>query len=221
MALQPDQQQKPSEAPREARAPEQVILRVASAPRASRGGSLRLLSQRFLFPPARIPGWKGYVAAVLGVALASGVIDLIGQFIHIGNISLIYLPVVLWLATAFGRGPALLASVLAFLEYDFFFIPPLYRFTVDDPTEWVSLFAFLITALVLGQLTAVVQERARAVVRVHIEKQTVLGRLQFAQLAPISPAWRFATLLPNAGIVVGAMFGLDRLATLLADLGEK
>ncbi len=163
MAVQPEHQQKSTEALTDARAPDQVILRMASAPRASRGRSLRLLFQRFLFPPARIPGWKGYVAAVLGVALASGVIDLIGQFIHIGNISLIYLPVVLWLATAFGRGPALLASVLAFLEYDFFFIPPLYRFTVDDPTEWVSLFAFLITALVLGQLTAVVQEHAREV----------------------------------------------------------
>ncbi|HLW01075.1 MAG TPA: ATP-binding protein [Ktedonobacterales bacterium] len=163
MAIQSDQQYKSPEAPAEGRAPDQIILRMASAPRVTRASSLRLLLLRFLFPPARIPGWKGYTAAVLGVALASGLIELIGQVIHIGNISLIYLPVVLWLATAFGRGPALLASVLAFLEYDFLFIPPLYRFTVDDPTEWVSLFALLITALVLGQLTAVVQEHAREV----------------------------------------------------------
>ncbi len=142
---------------------EQIVRRMASAPSASRSASLRFMFMRFLFPPSRVPGWKGYVAAVLGVALASGMIELIQRFIHIGNISLIYLPVVLWLATVFGRGPALLASVLAFLEYDYFFIPPLYRLTVDDPTEWVSLFALLITALVLGQLTAVVQERAREV----------------------------------------------------------
>jgi len=98
---------------------------------------------------------------VLGVALASVIIGLIQQVVHIANISLLYLPVVLWLATAFGWGSAFLGSVLAFLAFDFFFIPPLYRLTVDDPTEWVSLFAFLITALVLGQLTALVQARAR------------------------------------------------------------
>jgi two-component system sensor histidine kinase KdpD len=88
-------------------------------------------------------------------------IALIEQVVHLSNISLVYLPVILWLATAFGWGPAFLASLLAFLAFDFFFIPPLYRLTVDDPTEWVSLFAFLITALVLGQLTALVQARAR------------------------------------------------------------
>ena len=131
------------------------------APRASRANSLRLLAARFLFPTARRPGWKGYVAAVLGVALVSGCIAVIQQFVHIANISLLYLLVVLWLATVFGRGPALLASVLAFLEYDIFFIPPVFRLTVDDPTEWLSLFALLITALVLGQLTALVQARAR------------------------------------------------------------
>ena len=131
------------------------------APRVARPHSLRPLVVHFLFPTARRPGWKGYAAAVLGVTLVSGCIALIQQFAHIANISLLYLLVVLWLATVFGRGPALLASVLAFLEYDFFFIPPLYRLTVDDPTEWVSLFAFLITALVLGQLTALVQARAR------------------------------------------------------------
>jgi two-component system sensor histidine kinase KdpD len=98
---------------------------------------------------------------VLGVIVASGVIALVQQVVHIANISLVYLLVVLWLATAFGWGPAFLASVLAFLAFDFFFISPRYRLTVDDPTEWVSLFAFLATALVLGQLTSLVQARAR------------------------------------------------------------
>lgn len=108
-----------------------------------------------------IPGWRGYVAATLGVALASAVIALVGLRVHIENISLLYLPVVLWLAARYGRGPAVLASVLAFLAYDFFFIPPLYVLTVDDPTEWLSLGALLAISLVIGQLTAAVQARAR------------------------------------------------------------
>jgi two-component system sensor histidine kinase KdpD len=132
------------------------LVRTVSPPRRP-----RLLIARLLVPEYRWPAWSGYGAAVLGVALATGAIHLINQAVHLANISLLYLLVVLWLATAFGRGPALLASMLAFLAYDFFFIPPLYLFRVDDPTEWVSLGVLLMTSLVIGQLTALVQKRAR------------------------------------------------------------
>ncbi len=121
----------------------------------------RTLALRFLLPPQMAPGWRGYGLAAVGVALASGCIALINLFVHISNVSLVYLLVVLLLAAAFGRGPALLASVLAFLAYDYLFISPLYRFTIDDPTEWLSLSALLATSLVLGQLTAALQVRAR------------------------------------------------------------
>ncbi|MGH2516279.1 MAG: DUF4118 domain-containing protein, partial [Ktedonobacterales bacterium] len=121
---------------------------------------LRALSPRVLLTLRGSSGWHGYAAAALGVALASAVIALIGTRAHIENISLLYLPVVLWLAATYGRGPAILASVLAFLAYDFFFIPPLYVLTVSDPTEWLSLGALLATSLVIGQLTLAVQARA-------------------------------------------------------------
>jgi two-component system sensor histidine kinase KdpD len=104
---------------------------------------------------------RAYGAAVVGVALASLVIAAVQTRVHFSNISLVYLPVVLWLAARYGRGPAIAASVLAFLAYDFFFIPPLYLLTVNNPTEWISLFALLATALVLGQMAATVQARAR------------------------------------------------------------
>jgi two-component system sensor histidine kinase KdpD len=160
MASQPDQPRHQAATPHPETTPWQVVHRLSLAPRAARSHSFRSLIARFLLPTARRPGWKGYVLSFLGVALVSGCIALIQQVVHIANISLLYLLVVLWLATVFGRGPALLASVLAFLEYDVFFVPPVFRLTVDDPTEWLSLSALLITALVLGQLTALVQARA-------------------------------------------------------------
>ena len=160
MTSQPDQDREP-EITRPEGSHWQVVHQVSRERRGSPATTLRVNVMRFFFPASRLPGWKGYVAAVLGVAVASSFIGLIGRFIHITNISLVYLLVVLWLATAFGWAPAFLASVIAFLAYDFFFIPPLYRLTVDDPSEWVTLCVFLITALVLGQLTALVQSRAR------------------------------------------------------------
>ncbi len=101
------------------------------------------------------------LAAGLSVAAASVFIALVLRVVHVANISLVYLPVVLWLGARFGSWPAILGSVLSFLAYDFFFIPPLHRFTVNDPTEWLSLAALLATSLVIGQMTAAVQARAR------------------------------------------------------------
>src|SRR5690348_13323445 len=78
---------------------------------------------------AALPTWRmsrddliGYGYALLGVAGASLAIALVGKIGHVSNISLLYLLVVLWLAAWVGRGPAILASVLAFLAYDLFFI---------------------------------------------------------------------------------------------------
>jgi two-component system sensor histidine kinase KdpD len=103
---------------------------------------------------------RGYGMAVVGVAAASILIALVRPLAQIANISLSYLLVVLYLAVRYGRASAVLASVLSFLAYDFLFIPPYYRLTVDDPSEWLSLLALLVTALVIGQLTAAVQARA-------------------------------------------------------------
>ncbi|HMV50814.1 MAG TPA: ATP-binding protein, partial [Blastocatellia bacterium] len=42
----------------------------------------------------------------------------------------------------------------------FFFLPPLYTFTIADPQNWIALAAFLITAVTAGQLSARVKRRA-------------------------------------------------------------
>jgi two-component system sensor histidine kinase KdpD len=135
-----------------------------------------------LFSSAERREWiaasRGYIAAVVGVAVASLLIALVQTQAHIGNISLLYLLPVLWLAAVYGRGPAILASVLAFLAYDFFFIKPMHTLTVDDPAEWLSLLALLATSLVLGQLTAAVQARASEALESRKRIATLYGLAQ-------------------------------------------
>ncbi len=95
--------------------------------------TLRQWKSSRLWRQVRREDLSGYGYALVGVAAASLAIALVERVAHITNISLLYLPVVLFLAAWVGRGPAVLASVLSFLAYDFFFIPPLYHFTVDNP----------------------------------------------------------------------------------------
>ena len=153
--------------------------------------------------------------AVAGVAAATLVIGATQAFAHFSNISLLYLPVVLWLAARYGRWPAILASILSFLSYDFFFIPPFHLFTVDDPTEWLSLLALLATALTLGHMTAMV--RARASDAEESQRQTdTLYRL--AQMIAASENERdLYEALTRQAVSVFAPSGARSCALLLPD----
>src|SRR5207302_4162347 len=105
--------------------------------------------------------WLGYVAALAAVALVSGFIGLVLRQVPLANTSMLYLMAVLAVAVVYGRGPAIFASVVAFLTFDWFFTEPLHHLSVSDPGEWVSLLLFLITAMVTGQLAAGQRQRAR------------------------------------------------------------
>ena len=102
-----------------------------------------------------------YLVAIVAVAGMSVLIGLVEGAIRIANISMLYLIVVLAVATRVGSGPAVLASVLAFLTFDWFFVEPVHTFTVADPEEWVSVVLFLVTAVFTGELAADQRRRAR------------------------------------------------------------
>ena len=102
-----------------------------------------------------------YAVALAAVTVVSLFIGLVLGQVSIANISMLYLLAVLTTAVAFGRGPAIFASVTAFLIFDWFFVEPLHQLTVADPEEWVSLLFFLLTATVTGQLAAGQRQRAR------------------------------------------------------------
>ncbi len=128
---------------------------------------LRLAGPRF-----RDPSWLGYTFAFAAVALVSAVIAVLPGALRIANISMLYLIAVLATAVAFGSGPAVVASLLAFLVFDWFFVEPLHQFTVADPQEWVALLLFLATAVVTGQLAA--GQRRRAEEARHREREAVV-----------------------------------------------
>jgi two-component system sensor histidine kinase KdpD len=105
--------------------------------------------------------WTGYAAALLLTAVLT---VLIGQglgLLEIGNIAMVYLLAVLAVAVAFGIGPAIVASVAAFVTFDWFFIEPLHTWAIADPAEWLALTIFLATAVTTGALAGELRRRAR------------------------------------------------------------
>jgi two-component system, OmpR family, sensor histidine kinase KdpD len=95
-----------------------------------------------------------FAVAVAGAIAITAAIGLVGARAAIPGLSAIYLLLVLWLGARWGRGPAIAGSLLAFLLYDFYFVPPVGTFNVGGPAELVELLVLLAAALVTGQLAA-------------------------------------------------------------------
>ena len=78
------------------------------------------------------------------------------------TVPLIFLMAVLGAAYRLGLGPSLLAAVASILCYNFFFLPPLYTFTIAEPTNIAALFFYMFTAFIVSNLTARVRRQAEA-----------------------------------------------------------
>jgi two-component system sensor histidine kinase KdpD len=70
------------------------------------------------------------------------------------TVVLTYLLCVLISSAAWGLGVSVFMSVIATLTLDYYFFPPIGRFTISDPQDWASLFAFLITSVIGSELSA-------------------------------------------------------------------
>jgi two-component system sensor histidine kinase KdpD len=103
----------------------------------------------------------GIAASVFSVAVAVGLGELLSAWISLPNVSMIFIAAVLASAVWLGVRPAILASVLSFLAYDFFFIPPLYQFTIAEPQEFFALVVFLAVAILVGWLAGRARDQER------------------------------------------------------------
>lgn len=104
--------------------------------------------------------WVGYSVAALGVGVVTAVLKQFGGHINPTTVALALLLLVLFVATLWGSRPAVLASVVGLVCFNYFYLPPVGALTIADPENWVALTVFLVVALTAGQLSARVRRRA-------------------------------------------------------------
>ena len=124
--------------------------------------------------------WTSYLLAGLGIAIVTACLLPLRSHINSTTIGFAYLLAVLFVAILRGSTPALLASVLAMLCFNFFFLPPFHTFTIADPQNWVALTAFFITAVAVGQLSARAKRRAEEAESGRVEIRRLYNDLQDA-----------------------------------------
>jgi K+-sensing histidine kinase KdpD len=115
----------------------------------------------------------GYLLAAAVVAALTAALKLLGGRVNSTTIALALLLAVLFIAARMERGPALVASVLAAFCFNFFFLPPFGTLHIAELENWVALAAFLLTAVVAGQLSTRARRRA---------EEAEAGRLEIERL---------------------------------------
>lgn len=110
--------------------------------------------RRFRFQPYLL------AAAYVGVAVAFG--TLLSRVLDVRNIALVFLMAVLTSAVTAGLWPALFASVVGALAFNFFFLQPLYTLDIGDPESVIAFCFFLGVAVIASNLTARLHRQAAA-----------------------------------------------------------
>jgi len=143
----------------------------------------------------------GYLFAVIGIAAVAAVLAPFHERLSSTTVALALLLIVLFAATGWGSRPALLAALLGVTCFNYFFLPPVYTFTIADPQNWVALAAFLITALVAGELSARAKRRAeeaeagrREIERLYNEYRVAAERARQAEVFEQSERLKSALL---------------------------
>jgi two-component system, OmpR family, sensor histidine kinase KdpD len=123
-----------------------------------------------------------YAATLLAVAVALGIGELIEPFLGIENVDLVFLTAVVGVAVRYGLWPSLLATVASSLCYNFFFLPPIYTFTITDPTNVGAFVFFTIVAIVVSHFaargrsqTVAAHDRVRAVELLYAFSRKLAG----------------------------------------------
>ncbi len=106
--------------------------------------------------------WLAYLLATVGVGVATGIGFLIDLWLPLPNISVGFLLAILLIAMRLGRGPAVFASVLSFLSFNFFFTEPRFSLAISDTQNILTMVFFLIAAMIVSNLAGRVQTQVDA-----------------------------------------------------------
>jgi two-component system sensor histidine kinase KdpD len=130
--------------------------------------------------------WSGrwpvrYLIATLAAALPIAVLEKLRPELSQTSIALILVLPVILVAVTQGRGPALYASILLGMSFNFFFIGPYYSFLITRPEDVVAFIVFVTTAVLVGQLSSRLEKRV--LLTETQQKELVHVRGKFEQAA--------------------------------------
>ena len=124
---------------------ELVIISTPEARARSRRGGTRL---------SELLGRDDLAFAVVASALAVGVAAVAERWVGLDDLSMVFIVAVVLVAARTRMTAAVVAALLSFLAYNFFFIEPRFTFNIGARQGVTTVFLFLVAALVAGRLAS-------------------------------------------------------------------
>ena len=118
-------------------------------------------------PPPRVVsdlprGWLPWAAAPLPIVVIVGAGEYFSRWLEHEALGMLFLAAVVAAATAWGLAIAVYTALLAFLAWNFFFIPPIYQFSIGEPRDVIAALVFGGVAIVTGWLASRLRRSAEA-----------------------------------------------------------
>ena len=101
--------------------------------------------------------WRSFLGSSMSVAATVALCWLLKDWLEFVNIAMMLLLPVVFSGTMWGRRAGLVSSLLAMASLDFFFVPPIFAFSVADLRYLPSFFVFAVVAIVTSFLAELVR----------------------------------------------------------------
>ena len=165
-------------------------------------------------PPRRV----GAIVALAAVALCTLIVYPLAHVAPVVSLSVVYLPAVLVVSVTWGAWLGVATAVLSAAAFNFFHLPPVGRFTLQNSENWVALAAFLVVAFLASSVAEVTRARTRDAEerRREADLAAEMARLllrgnSLAEALPTAAARLAQTLdLSSAAIEMDAVEGDER-----------
>ena len=121
-----------------------------------------------------------YFIAIAAILVAMAFLLAFREKVNATTVALAFLLVVLFIATFVGRNPALVASVIAVLCFNYYFLHPVGTWTIAEWENLIAWASFTITAVTAGEISAYARRRAEEAERQKDEIKHLYDELQIA-----------------------------------------
>jgi two-component system sensor histidine kinase KdpD len=102
----------------------------------------------------------GILTAIVVVAIGAGVVAALETIAEPVSLGIVFIPGVLLIATVWGLWMGIGTAVLSALVFNFFYLPPLRKFSINAQHDIVALVVFVIVAIASGTLAELARARA-------------------------------------------------------------
>lgn len=145
----------------------------------------------------------GVAATVIGTTLAVSSMAPFEDEIGLLNEGLVLLLLTLAVSATWGWRVGVFSAVVANISLNFFFVPPLHTFTVQDPQNVFALLVFLLVSVVGGSLLSRAREAAELARRSQTETEIIL-QLSRDLIGRTDPTDALTALCENVVRAMGA-----------------